>query len=1012
MERNLVLLGWFLLAVGMRAHTQELRFVPYTTKEGLSNNDVRSLAVDSSGFLWVGTSNGLNRFDGNSFQVFTHDPGDSSSIGGNLIQGFFIDRQKRLWVGTNEGISLYHPGQQAFTNYAPDTSVLSVIGLDFQAFGQDEQGRLWVGTKNELLLLDPASGKWRSSGWARFADRVVPAQGNRLRVVVLDIQPKGKEELWVWTTFGLFSVRTATLDFRYYPENPSPVVDFDYYGSRLQYVDTRGNPWMTFFAQGIACYDTSQNAWLHFRTPDSIAATDNAAGLRSYSGDTLLYTALNNLVLFDRRTNRVVHHVRLPELSLHGTPVCRNILSTGGVWWIATDEGLIKGLPRPSLFHYRGLPDMDWIDRVYHSGSATIYASVQGIRMQKAEEASFALSLPGSRPLAAQHLYWLDLPAWGKSCFNTEDGFYVRDERSGVVSQPHWPPRRNPENELNVRNMVADRDGTVWIRTHDQGIYRYDPGTDSIRPAPDLPDGSRKMLSFLYYDSLTHALWISEEFNGVYVYDIAARRLRHYLLNTPPSQRGAGVICITGDGHGRVWLNDVVSGIICFDGVTGRFTRRTTHDGLISDNVNWNCLDQEGRLWISTDLGLSCMDTATRQFVNYYTSEGYPATGNGGGFISKDADGELFMPYRNGYYNWRPAEFAAKEPVGRLYLRGLQVSGRDAPNALRFRLAAGENNLQIRIGWLSLNGDLPPAIEYRLNEGPWLATGVSSWLSFADLPAGDYTLTARARNHPGESLGLHFSIAQPLWRNPWILASLALLIGAGLIAFNRARIGRLKKEARLKEQVMESEMATLRSQMNPHFVFNTLNSINSYIIENKTHQASDYLTDFSRLMRIILDHSRIKKVTLEEELRTVKLYLELESRRLEGGFDYCIGLEPGLDVAGVSVPPLIIQPFVENAIWHGLRHRRSAGHIEIRVGIGEEQLLITVTDNGIGRQAAARLQRSWRQNSFGTAATIRRLRLADPSSEVRIEDLYSSDGEARGTRVHLSLHLKTISYAG
>jgi sensor histidine kinase YesM len=203
---------------------------------------------------------------------------------------------------------------------------------------------------------------------------------------------------------------------------------------------------------------------------------------------------------------------------------------------------------------------------------------------------------------------------------------------------------------------------------------------------------------------------------------------------------------------------------------------------------------------------------------------------------------------------------------------------------------------------------------------------------------------------------------------------------------------------------MESQMSALRSQMNPHFIFNTLNSINSYIIENKKDEASDYLTDFSRLMRIILEHSQKRTVTLAEELDALKLYLELESKRLNAVFDYNITINRDIDPKEILTPPLIIQPFAENAIWHGLREKRSGGHIGITVKKYDEGILIVVQDDGIGRRAAGKIEKIKEGNSFGTAATMQRILLNDPRSKVETEDLYTEDGKAAGTRVNIYLY--------
>jgi len=214
----------------------------------------------------------------------------------------------------------------------------------------------------------------------------------------------------------------------------------------------------------------------------------------------------------------------------------------------------------------------------------------------------------------------------------------------------------------------------------------------------------------------------------------------------------------------------------------------------------------------------------------------------------------------------------------------------------------------------------------------------------------------------------------------------------------------MHQQSLLQQKVMESEMSALRSQMNPHFIFNTLNSINSYIIENKRDEASDYLTDFSRLMRIILEHSQKRTVTLSDELNALKLYLELESKRLEAAFDYSINISNEVDTSAVSIPPLIIQPFAENAIWHGLRGKKTAGHLEIFVKPYNEGTLVIVQDDGIGRHASDKIEKVKESNSFGTAATMQRILLNHPRSKVEIEDLYDSNGEAAGTRVNIYLY--------
>lgn len=257
----------------------------------------------------------------------------------------------------------------------------------------------------------------------------------------------------------------------------------------------------------------------------------------------------------------------------------------------------------------------------------------------------------------------------------------------------------------------------------------------------------------------------------------------------------------------------------------------------------------------------------------------------------------------------------------------------------------------------------------------------------------------------------------------WLYGILSIIGLAGILSFfinhyrikslkanndlNDQKVKRMEEEMRLKNNVREAEMQTLRSQMNPHFIFNTLNSINSYIIENKREVASEYLTTFSKLMRNILDLSKHEIITLEKEISTLKLYMELEALRLENKFDYTIILDKKIEPELVKIPPLIIQPFVENAIWHGLHNKKENGHIFIRVDEKDKnQLLVTVEDNGIGRKASSLLKKQQlNHKSYGIEITMNRLQLLNEHNGVEVIDLYNSENVATGTRVRIKINI-------
>ena len=267
-----------------------------------------------------------------------------------------------------------------------------------------------------------------------------------------------------------------------------------------------------------------------------------------------------------------------------------------------------------------------------------------------------------------------------------------------------------------------------------------------------------------------------------------------------------------------------------------------------------------------------------------------------------------------------------------------------------------------------------------------------------------------------------------------LLAGLALIVLLGIAIFRAINLKRKneklsfqhnlelnkleneKSKAELQQQAVELEMKALRSQMNPHFIFNSLNSINRFILENNKSEASIYLTKFSRLVRMILQNSQASEVTLETELETLDLYLQLESLRFAHRFSYSIVVEDDVDPGTTKVPPLIIQPYAENAIWHGLMMKSEKGHLGINIYKQDNLLHYRITDDGIGRKKAAELKSKSvsMQKSFGMKLTAERIRTLNAEKgmggdHVKINDQVLPDGAPGGTEVIIKLPIEHAS---
>ncbi|MCK5815345.1 MAG: histidine kinase [Flavobacteriaceae bacterium] len=206
-----------------------------------------------------------------------------------------------------------------------------------------------------------------------------------------------------------------------------------------------------------------------------------------------------------------------------------------------------------------------------------------------------------------------------------------------------------------------------------------------------------------------------------------------------------------------------------------------------------------------------------------------------------------------------------------------------------------------------------------------------------------------------------------------------------------------------QKQIEELKMTALQSQMNPHFLFNSLNSINNFVIKNDIEQASDYITKFSRLIRIILKSSSNLTVSLSEELGTLGLFVKLEQMRIRG-FEYIVTIDPKLDIGEIQVPPLFLQPYVENSIWHGITHIEGKKRIELKIKKREDNLVCEIVDNGIGIKKAKKSEHNKisRRKFFGTQATESRIKLLHSGSDVRVKITDISNKKTSGTKVSIT----------
>lgn len=433
--------------------------------------------------------------------------------------------------------------------------------------------------------------------------------------------------------------------------------------------------------------------------------------------------------------------------------------------------------------------------------------------------------------------------------------------------------------------------------------------------------------------------------------------------------------------------------------------------------------------------GIAELNPADLSIRIFNEGDGLLQTFSSGSNVFITRDNTIMLGMQQGYYYFSPDELMTNVTPPGFVIHDIQVFDRSIKLAYQDRaiqpisLTHKENFITFRFSVINLTEAEKNSVKYKMEglEDQWnFRTGIHE-VKYTNIPPGDYVFRIFAANNDGvwndQETRITVNIKPPFWQRTWFYLMLAVF-GAGTIrSWYQFRLSQSIRESKLmaekealrttaEKQMAELEMTALRAQMNPHFIFNCLNSINRFIIINDNDAASSYLTKFAKLIRQVLDNSRGEKIALSAELETLQLYIEMESLRFADKFEYIIDVDPSLLAQPYAIQPMLIQPYVENAIWHGLMHRKSRGKLILRFLRFDNALQVEIEDNGVGREKARQIKASQlvRKQSHGMKVTAERMSLLSKKLQVpveaRVEDLYDVDFHASGTRVILTLPLE------
>jgi len=488
--------------------------------------------------------------------------------------------------------------------------------------------------------------------------------------------------------------------------------------------------------------------------------------------------------------------------------------------------------------------------------------------------------------------------------------------------------------------------------------------------------------------------------------------------------------------EGLIWIRNSGRGLVSFR-VNDSYqvkdvTQFTTAEGLPSNDVLDIATDKEERLWVCTSNGMAVMNYNRKQkawdIYNVGKQLGLNFESWVDGRMAVDTLGNIWLSTIDNLIKLHTDKIHLQKEIPRVVIEKMLLNMKETdwgnysdsvysyfqlPYKPVFNFQ--ENSLSIQFNGTNLSDASVQEYSYMLQplDTTWSHGSQNNFVSLLKLSPGDYVFKVKVKGRGTDwsrPETFSFTIERPFWEKWWFRLLLIGLAGSVIIFIYSRRVKAIQRQANVQNKLYDLEMKALKAQMNPHFIYNALNSIQSLIVDEKKSDAINYVGTFSRLLRQVLEHTDSNVVTLEKEMQTLRLYIQLESLRLNMDLQYSLQTDDEVMTENEKVPPLILQPFVENALWHGLSRKEGEKRLKISVSQKEDYLVCIVEDNGIGRQRAAEFKKkSAREiySSRGIDITIKRLTEFNKDKNhppVLYKDLTDDAGNAMGTQV--SIYIK------
>jgi diguanylate cyclase (GGDEF)-like protein len=824
------------------AERRSIHFDRYTLDQGLSQSAINAIAQDGAGFMWFGTQEGLNRFDGFEFTVFSQQAGDPTSISNSWIWALLVDSESRLWVGTDGGLNRWNPSTQDFTRYVFDSSNPTTLSNNIvRTVFEDSSGQIWVGTDGGLnLLIDEDQGAFQ-----RYAHNE-SYEGSLSADAVRAIFEDSQGTLWVGTRGGglnRFDAEPHRFEqFRHDPEDPNSLSHDDV---RSIYEDQLGNLWIGTEGGGLNRFDRESGTF--DRVPGKSPGLDikDVRWIHEDNSGDLWIGTTSGLAewLPDRDDFRTYTHDPTDPSSLSDDTVMSIFQDRGGVLWVGTRVGLNKWNPTTSTFGAFTASDPEGErlsgNAVYsfaEGADGDIWVGTFGAGLNRIDHETGRVTHYREDPddpggLGDDKTPTLYVDSRGDLWIGTfTAGLFRYDEsRDSFINYRHDPEDPASLSGNAVTSIYEDGEGVFWIGTFDGGLNRFDPRTGNFFDYRNLPQNETSLSSdkvlVIEEDSLG-VLWIGTFDGGLSGLDRQTGIFTRVKSASMPSEEvmAKSIWSLHEDRDGSLWVGTDDSGLFRWSledrrNHRAQFDRYTQKQGLPNNDINGILEDEDGHLWLSTNQGLSRFNPRTNEFRNLKRSNGLLSNEFNQGAHLRTRSGKMFFGGANGVNFFNPREVLPNPHSPPVVLTSLLQNNQpgefDRPLADIEQIELQHTDYVVSFEFAALDFTSPEDNEYAYKLVPfdedWVHTRDHRFANYTNLDPGDYTFRVKAANNDGlwneEGLSVAIKVASPPWQTWWAYTLYAASFASALFAYARMQGQKLEKEAEYSRK-LEREVQT------------------------------------------------------------------------------------------------------------------------------------------------------------------------------------------------------------